>query len=215
MFSVLIALLLNMVTKRYVKIYQTALFFPYFISFVVVSYIFIGFLDMEHGFLNTILGWFGTDAVLWYNEDKYWLYILVIVNLWKGVGYSAIIYYTVIIGFDSDYYEAAEIDGATKWQQVRFITLPLLKPLVILMIMLAISRIFFGSFDLFYNVTLDSAMLYPTTDIIDTFVYRELRKTGDIGMASAAGFYQSMVGFVIILVTNTVTRKLSKENALF
>ncbi|MCY9656819.1 ABC transporter permease subunit [Paenibacillus chondroitinus] len=213
--SVTLALLLNQVSKKFIKFHQTALFFPYFISFVIVSYVCLAFLDMNHGFLNTILSWFGKEPVLWYNEPHYWPYILMSVNLWKNAGYYAIIYYTAIISIDSEYFEAAEIDGASIWQQVWSITLPLLKPLMILLVLLQVSRIFFGNFDLFYNVTMNSTLLYPTTDIIDTFVFRALRINGDIGMASAAGFYQSLVGLIIILLTNFVIRRVSKENALF
>lgn len=213
--SIICALFLYQLSKRSVKTYQTVLFFPYFISWVVASYVVLALLDMDNGLLNSILKFFGQEPILWYNEPKYWPVIMVIANLWKNVGYYTIIYYTGLLGINEEYYEAAQIDGATRLQQIRYITLPLLKPVIITLFLLQLSKIFFGNFDMFYNLTMNSAALYPTTDVIDTYVYRSLKVMGDLGMSSAAGLYQSIVGFVIVLTANAVIRKVDKENALF
>ncbi len=213
--ALICAMLLYQLGKRAVKTYQTVLFFPYFISWVVASYACLALLDMEHGFFNSILQFFGKESVLWYNEPGYWPGIMVIANLWKNIGYYTIIYYTGLLGISEEYYEAARIDGASKWQQIKRITLPLLKPMIILMVLLQLSKIFFGNFDMFYNLPMNSAALYPTTDVIDTYVYRSLKVMGDLGMSSAAGLYQSVVGFVIVIVANAVIRKTDKESALF
>lgn len=213
--SVICALFLYQLSKRSVKTYQTVLFFPYFISWVVASYVVLALLDMENGMLNSILQYFGQEPILWYNESKYWPVIMVLANLWKNIGYYTIIYYTGMLGISTEYYEASEVDGATKLQQIRYITLPLLKPVIITLLLLQLSKIFFGNFEMFYNLTMNSAALYSTTDVIDTYVYRSLKVMGDLGMSSAAGLYQSLVGFVIVITVNSIIRKVDNENALF
>ncbi|MFD0696152.1 ABC transporter permease [Paenibacillus sp. GCM10027628] len=215
--SVSLAIMLNEVRKQLAKkFYQSALLLPYFLSAVIVAYLVYSLLSSEYGFLNKIvLPLFGLDPVSWYNEPKYWPYILVIVNTWKGVGYSCVIYIAAIVGIDSEYYEAAVIDGASKWQQIRHITIPLLMPVITTMVLLSIGRIFYADFGLFYQVPLDSGMLLPVTNVIDTYVYRGLLQLGDLGMSSAAGLYQSLVGFVLVLVSNAVVRKFNRDQALF
>lgn len=213
--SLACALFLYQVSKRWVKTYQTVFFFPHFISWVVGSYILLALLDMDKGLLNNILVFFGKEPILWYNEPKYWTVILVVANLWKSVGYNTIIYYTGLLGINDEYYEAAKIDGASGLQLVCYISLPLLKPVVITMMILALGKIFYGNFDMIYNLTMDSTLLYPTTDIIDTYVYRALRSMGDLGMSSAAGLYQSLVGFFMVIGANAVIRKLDEENAMW
>lgn len=213
--AVTCALFLYQVSKRWVKTYQTILFFPYFISWVVGSYVLLALLDMDNGLLNGILQAFGKNPILWYNEPKYWTLILVLSSLWKDIGYFTIIYYTGLLGISEEYYEAARIDGASGLQLVRYISLPMLKPVIITLVLLQVSKIFFGNFDMIYNLTLNSTALYPTTDIIDTYVYRSLKTMGDLGMSSAAGLYQSLVGLVIVVTVNGIIRKLDRENALF
>ncbi|MEW9702935.1 ABC transporter permease [Paenibacillus sp. SI8] len=215
--SVSLAIILNEVRKQLAKkFYQSALLLPYFLSAVIVAYLVYSLLSSEYGFLNKIvLPFFGVDPVAWYNEPKYWPYILVIVNTWKGVGYSCVIYIAAIVGIDSEYYEAAVIDGASKWQQIRHITVPLLMPVIITMVLLSIGRIFYADFGLFYQVPLDSGMLLPVTNVIDTYVYRGLLQLGDLGMSSAAGLYQSLVGFILVLVSNAIVRKFNRDQALF
>lgn len=215
--SVSLAIMLNEVRKQLAKkFYQSALLLPYFLSAVIVAYLVYSLLSSEYGFLNKIvLPLFGQNPVSWYNEPKYWPYILVIVNTWKGVGYSCVIYIAAIVGIDNEYYEAAKIDGASKWQQIRHITVPLLMPVITTMVLLSIGRIFYADFGLFYQVPLDSGMLLPVTNVIDTYVYRGLLQLGDLGMSSAAGLYQSLVGFVLVLVSNAIVRKFNRDQALF
>ena len=189
---------------------------PYLISTVIVSYLVFAFLSVESGFLNkTILPMFGMEPVAWYNDASKWPWILNIVNIWKNTGYYCVLFLSTIIGIDRGYYEAASIEGATKVQQIIHITLPLIKPVTIMLVLLAIGRIFYSDFGLFYQVPMNSGSIYSTTNVIDTYVYRALLKIGNIGMSSAAGLYQSVVGFVLVLVSNLVVRRIDPENALF
>jgi len=212
-----VAILLNEVRKKFLaRFYQSVLLLPYLISMVIVGYLVLALLNLENGFMNkVILPAFGIDPISWYTKPEYWPYILTIVSLWKNIGYLCIIYLAAIVGIDPEYYEAATIDGATKWQQIRSITVPLLMPTIIILTLLAIGRIFYADFGLFYQVPLNSGPLQPTTDVIDTYVYRGLITLGDIGMSSAAGFYQSLVGFVLVLVSNLIVRLKDKDQALF
>lgn len=208
-------MLSSLVNKRMAKVYQTGMFLPHFLSWVIISYFAFTFLSMDKGTLNQIITFFGGERVNWYLEPKYWPFIIVFVGIWKSVGYNSVIYLAAITGIDKSYYEAAVIDGATKWKQIRYITLPLLKPLMIILTILAIGGIFRSDFGLFYQLPKDSGALYPVTNVIDTFVYRGLINMGDIGMSTAAGLYQSLVGLVLILVTNSVVRKIEKDHAIF
>ncbi|QUL53456.1 sugar ABC transporter permease [Paenibacillus tritici] len=211
------AIFLNEIrSKAAAKAYQSIILLPYLISMVLVSYLVFSMLSIETGFLNkTILPSLGIEPISWYNEPKYWPYILVFVNVWKSAGYSCIIYLAAIIGIDPEYYEAARLDGATKWQQIRTITIPLITPIIIMLLILNIGRIFYSDFGLFYQVPMNSGPLYDATSTIDTYVFRGLMQLGDIGMASAAGLYQSIVGFILVIFSNYVVRKLSRDNALF
>jgi putative aldouronate transport system permease protein len=213
--SVSFALMLFELSAKFVKLYQTVLFIPYFISWVVASYIGMCLLDMNYGFLNRIIEFFGGEAKLWYNTPKYWYVIAPLANLWKGVGYSTIIYYTALLGINAELYEAAELDGARKWQRVIHISLPMIKPLIIMLTLMSIGGIIRSDFGLFFSFTTDSKALYPVTDVIDTYVYRALRKLQDVGMSSAAGLYQSVVGFVLVLASNWMVRKVDPESSLF
>lgn len=198
------------------KIYQSAILFPYLMSAVILGYIVYAFLSQSTGIVNnSILSMFGKEGINWYSEAKYWPFILIFVNTWKGVGYGCLIYISAINGIDSSLYEAASLDGATKWQQIRNVTLPSLKPTVITLTLMNVGRIFYSDFGLFYQVPRNSGLLYSTTNVIDTYVYRGLMEQGNIGMSAAAGFYQSIVGFVIVLSANAVVRKVSSEDALF
>jgi putative aldouronate transport system permease protein len=213
-----LALMLNEVRSRaalLTGIYQTLLFFPFFISWVIVGYFGYALLNADTGLINRVLLSLGLQTVNWYAEPKYWPMILVLVNLWKSVGFGVVIYLSGLLGISQDYYEAAAIDGASKWQQVRYITLPFLTPLITINVLLAIGRIFFADFGLFYNVTRDASLLYPTTDVIDTFVFRALRTLGDFGMAGAAALYQSLAGFLLVLFSNWIVKRHDPERALF
>lgn len=216
LFAITVAILLNEVTsKRMKSFYQGLYLLPFMISIVVVSYVVFGFLSTDVGFLNNFLKSVGRDPVQWYTSPKYWPFILTLVNLWKSFGYMSIIYFATLVGIDRTYYEAAVVDGANRWQQIVSITLPLLKPTIITLVLLAIGRIFYSDFGLFYQVPMNSGPLMPVTNTIDTYVYRGLMTMGNIGMASASGFYQSIVGFVLVITANFVTNKISKEHALF
>jgi len=206
----------DVVSKKLKKLYQSAVLLPYLMSIVIISYIVFAFLSTENGMVNnSLLIPFGKNPISWYAEPKYWPFILTLVNVWKGVGYGCLIYISAINGIPKDYYEAANLDGAGKWKQIRCITLPSLVPSVITLTLLSIGRIFYSDFGLFYQVPLDSGTLYSTTNVIDTYVYRALIKLGNVGMSSAACLYQSVVGFVLVLTANLIVRKVSKENALF
>lgn len=212
-----VAIMLNEIKNKLAKsFYQSVILLPFLISMVIVSYLGFAFLSEDAGYLNkTILPLLGLDSVSWYSEAKYWPYILTLTNMWKGVGFLCVIYLAAIIGIDQEYYEAATLDGANKWQQIIHITLPSIMPVIIMMTLLAIGRIFYSDFGLFYQVPMNSGAIYDTTNVIDTYVYRGLMQLGDIGMSAAAGLYQSIVGFVLVLVSNYLVRRKSKENALF
>ena len=213
--SVLLALMLFEMQKRAVKTYQTIIFLPYFISWVVAAYVLRSLLDMENGMLNNLLAIFGKNPVMWYNDARYWPPIIVLIYLWKHVGYNIVIFYAALMGIDRELYEAARIDGAGKLKQVINISIPMLKPMITMIFLLNVGKILYGDFGLFYNTTMDSSLLYSTTDVIDTFVYRALTSLGDLGMSAAAGFLQSVLGFTIVISANALTRKVDKENALF
>lgn len=208
-------LLKEVLNKRAAKFYQSAMFLPYFLSWVVVSYFLYAFLSPGQGIVNTILENFGMDTVSWYTEPKYWPFIIIFMSQWKAVGYGTVVYLAAICGIDKTYYEAAMIDGATKWQQIKYITVPLLKPILIIMFITSIGGMFRGDMGLFYHLPKNSGALYPVTNVIDTYVYRGLMNLGNIGMSSAAGLYQSVVGLVLILGTNAIVRKVDNENAFF
>ena len=212
-----IAILFNEIrTKWATKIYQSVALIPFFISMVVVSYLAFAFLSSENGFINnTLLRIFGKDPVSWYSEPRFWPFILLFVHFWKGLGYSILIYTARLITINDEYYEAATLDGASKLQKVWHITLPMLKPAIVMMSVLAIGRMFYSDFGLFYQIPMSSGALYRVTTTIDTYSFRALMRLGDITMSSAAGVYQSVVGFTLLLIANFIVRKVSKDNALF
>ena len=214
--AVAVAIMLNNLRGQMnKKIYQTVILIPYLISMVVVSYIVFGFLSQENGFLNKLIVSMGGDPISWYTISKYWPFILVIVNLWKGFGYSSILYYATVIGIDSSLYEAATVDGANKWKQIWHVTLPGLKRTIITMVLLNLGRMFYTDFGLFYQVPMRSGLISSVTDTIDVFVYKGLTQLNDVGRASAAGFLQSVLGFVLVLTANYIVRKIDEDNALF
>ncbi|MBB6735927.1 ABC transporter permease [Cohnella zeiphila] len=210
-----LAILMSRLGRHWVKVHQTVLFLPYFVSWVVAGYIALAFLDNSAGFLNRALESVGLPGRNWYFEKAPWPYVLVVAHEWKSIGFGTLIYFAGIMGINQDYYEAARIDGATGFQMARKITIPLLMPLVTIMLILSVGNMFRGDFGLHYFVPNDSSFAIPTTDIIDTYVFRALRELGDFGMSSAAGFYQSTVGFVLVLLANYAVRKFNEDNALF
>ncbi len=212
-----LAILLDeLASRRGKRLYQMSYLIPYMISITVVSYIVYAFLSTETGFINNgILKILGKDKISWYSQPKYWPFILVAVNQWKWLGYNTIIYYSSVISIDSGYYEAATIDGAARFQRIWYITIPLIRSTIITMTLLQLGSIFRTDFGLFYQVPMDSSALMNVTNTIDTYVYRGIKSVGTLGMSSAAGLYQSVVGFVLILVMNGIVRRIDKESAIF
>jgi putative aldouronate transport system permease protein len=215
--SILFAIFIcDIVSKPLKKIFQSAILFPFLMSMVIVGYVVFAFFSMQSGIINrTILPLLGKAPIMWYNNPKYWPVILIVVNAWKGVGYGCLIYISTINAIDPTQFEAAELDGASKLHRIRHIILPAIVPPMITLILFSIGRIFYSDFGLFYQIPRNSGLLFSTTNVIDTYVYRALMERGNISMSSAAGVYQSLVGFLLVLSSNWVVRKLSRENALF
>lgn len=212
--AVFVALCMNEIAKRKIaKVIQPVICFPSMVSAVILSFIVYAFLSNSYGYLNTAV--FKDNPISWYTEPKYWPIILTIVHIWQNAGQSSIIYMASIGGIDKGLYESARIDGATKWEQIKYITLPLLKPMITMMLLLSVGRIFNSDFGLFYQIPLGSGMLYSTTQTIDTFVYRALMVNNNVGMSSAAGIFQAVIGFILVLTSNLLVRKINPENSLF
>lgn len=215
--AIFVAILLNEIRQKFAnRIYQTLIMLPYLMSMVVVSYIAYAFLSSESGYVNNnILPALGIQPISFYQDKTYWPFILVVVNIWKNIGFNCIIYLAAIMGISEDQYEAARVEGANKLKQIWYITLPSLKPTVITLFVLSISKILFSDFGLFYQVPRNSGILYPVTQTIDTYVYNALMNNNNPGMSAAAGFIQSIVGCILVIAANALIRKISKEDALF
>lgn len=210
------AIMLNEIrSKKAGKLYQSAVLLPYLMSWVIVSYLCYALLSAESGLFNSLLEAMGKTPINWYLEKKYWPFILIFANIWKSIGYGMIVYYSTLVGLSQDYFEAARLDGATKLQQIRHITLPLMKPAVITMTILNVGMIFRSDFGLFYQLPRNSGALYEVTQTLDVYVYNALMKNSDFGMSSAASFLQSIVGLVLVVATNMLVRKYSEDSALF
>ncbi|WP_127588880.1 ABC transporter permease [Paenibacillus koleovorans] len=205
----------EMAGRIWKKTFQTMMFMPYFISWVVVGVFIYNLFNYEYGLLNSVLRSLGWEPVDIYRSVTAWSILLPAFSAWKWIGYGSIIYLSAIMGIDRHCYEAADIDGASAFQKVFHITLPLLVPTIIIMVLLSIGRILRGDFDMFYQLVGDNTTLYNSTDLIDTFVFRSLINSSDIGMASAAAFYQSTLCFVIIILVNYAVRRAHKDYALF
>lgn len=214
---VMLAIGLNELRGEFMKkFYQSALFLPYFLSWIVVSYLAYSFFSFESGFFNSrLLVPLGIEPINWYFDPKFWPAILIFFHLWKYVGYNIVVYLAAIVGIDPEYYEAATLDGASKWQGIWHITIPLLKPLMVILGLLAVGRIFNADFGLFYNVPKNMGTLYSVTDVIDTYVFRALRNLNNVGMSSAAGLYQAVLGCITVFTANMIVRKIDPEKALF
>lgn len=219
--SVAFAIMMSELTKKFLaKTYQTMMFFPYFLSWVVAGYFLYAFLDPTNGMLvraqkAAALADPSIHVIDWYNEPKYWPVILTICNIWKNTGYSTVLYLSAITGIDRAQYEAAAVDGATKWQQIIHVTLPHLKPMIIILLIMNVGKIFNADFGLFWSVPMNSAPLFPVTQVVDTYVYRAYKFTNNVGMSTAAGFLQNLVGFICIMTANTIVRKLDEDSSLF
>lgn len=210
------AIMMNEFTKKFVKkAYQTMMFFPYFLSWVVVSYFLNAFLDAQYGMIPAMQEAAGNEVISWYTTPRYWPYILVFANLWKNVGYSTVLYLAAITGIDSNQYEAAAIDGASKWQQVLYVTLPHLRTMIAILFIMNVGKIFASDFGLFYNVPMQNGALFSVTQTIDTYVYRAYIATGDPGQSSAAGLLQNVLGFVCIMTANGIVKKIDSDSSMF
>lgn len=211
--GILLALLITEIRSvKLRQLFQSTILFPFVVSIIIISYMVRGFLDNNTGMINALLEKFGCGPINWYQEKEYWPFILTFVNTWKSVGYSCLLYIATLMGIDESLYEAAALDGASRLQQIRHITLPYLIPTAVTVVLLSIGKIFNSDFGLFYQVPQNSGIIQSVTQTIDTFVYKSL--TSNIGMASAASFFQSVTGFLLILFFNWVVRKVSSENAL-
>lgn len=202
-------------SKRVVKVLQTSMLFPYFLSWVIISFFTDAFLNVDKGLVNHILASLGMKAINFYSELWIWPALLLFLGIWKGFGYSSVMYYATIMGIDPTYYEAATVDGASKWQRIRNITIPQLSSLITVLTILAVGNIFRADFGLFYQIPHNAGALYSVTNVIDVYVYNGLTKSGDIGMTAAAGLYQSVVGLVLVLISNIIARRIDKNAALF
>lgn len=214
--AIVVAIMLEQIRTKALRVYQTSILIPYLLSITVISYLAFAFLSSDSGFINnSLLKPLGIEPISWYSSPKYWPYILTVIYIWKSFGYSSILYFATLIGVDSSFYEAAVIDGASTWQQIRHITLPCLKTTIITLVIMHIGRMFYSDFGLFYQVPMNNGLLYNVTNTIDTYVYRGLLQLNDVGRSSAAGFLQSILGFILVLGANAVTRKVDAESALF
>jgi putative aldouronate transport system permease protein len=217
--ALVLAILLSEVKNKFLSAtYKGSILLPVFLSWIVVQYIVFGMLSVDRGIVNNIISSNGGDAVYWYSEPFYWRFIIPFAYLWKNIGYYSVLYVAAIAGINTDYYEAAQLDGASKWQQVKYVTLPLLKPIIIVLSLLWVGKLFnggLGDWNGFYTLSNDSGALYAATDVIDTLVFRSLKKLNDYGMSSAIGLYQAVVGFVLVLVSNYIIKKTDPDSALF
>lgn len=209
-------MLSNLRNKLASKAYQTMMFFPYFMSWVVISYIVYAVLTPEKGYLNNIIVALGGTKIMWYQEPKYWPFILTFLRIWKGMGYGMVIYLATITGIDPSLYEAAVMDGATKWQQTKHITMPCIKPVLIMMLILDAGKIFYSDFGLFYQATGGiPASLYNVASTFDTYIYKAIQSSAPIGKTAAASFFQSVCCCATILLTNWLVKKLMKTARLY
>ena len=210
------AVMMSELSKKFVaKTYQTLMFFPYFLSWVVVSYFLNAFIDAQYGLIPMAQRAAGETAVSWYTTPGPWPYIIVFANLWKNVGYSTVLYLAAITGIDQTQYEAAAIDGASKWQQILHVTLPNLRTMIAILFILNVGKIFNADFGLFWNVPMQNGALFSVTQVIDTYIYRVLVNTGNIGQSTAAGLLQNIVGFICIIGANAVVKKIDSDSTLF
>lgn len=214
--SVSFAIMLSILTNKLLaKTYQTIMFFPYFLSWVVASYFLMAFFDQTNGLVVHIQRALGVEVTSWYTDNRPWPAILTVSNLWKNVGYSTVLYLAAIAGIDTSQYEAASIDGATKWQQVKYVTIPHIKPMMIILLIMNVGRIINSDFGLFYSVPQNSGPLFPTTQVLDTYVYRAFMATNKPEMSTAASLLQNAVGFICVIAANTFVRKVDEDSSLF
>ena len=214
--AVAIAIMLNEIKNRYfVKVTQSIMFFPYFISWIVLGTVVSAILDYNNGTLNGLLNALGIGAIDFYSKPDYWRAILVICSIWNSAGYSSVVYYAALSGIDPGYYEAAKVDGATRWQRIIYITLPLLRPTIIILFLMSVGNMLRGNLSMIIGLTNLNSLLLPVTDIIDVYVYRSSIGIGEMSYSSAVSLYQSVVGFVLVMISNAVVRKVDRDSSLF
>lgn len=215
-FAVFVALLLSFIrSRRSLKVYQTTLLFPHFMSWVVVSYMLLAFLDYKSGIINGLLNRIGIEPISWYSTITWWPLIFLILNLWKTVGNNSLIYYGAIINVDTSLYESAALDGCSTWKTITKITLPIIKPTIVVLVIMAVGGIFHGDFGLFYTVPKNSTALIEVTEILDTYLYRVMFVTGDVGVSAAVGLIQSVVGLFMTIGVNKLAKSVDESLALF
>ena len=213
--AIFIALLLYEVkSKGNLKYFQTTMILPHFLSWVVVAYMVYVLFNPNYGLANQLVRLFGGEEIGWYMDPSRWPWIFIFVNIWKSIGMNSIIYYAALMGIDESLFEAAQLDGANRIKQIRHISLPSLIPIVCILLIMSVGGIMRGDFGLFYQVPMDVGALYPTTDIIDTYIYRGLRQ-GNMSVSAAVGLFQSLVGLILVVSANALIRKLSNENSMF
>lgn len=214
--QVTVAILLNEIRRVWFKkLSQSIIFLPHFISWIIVSIFLYNVFHYDYGTFNGILKSMNLEPVNIFGNPSMGPFLLILAHCWKSLGYGVIIYLATLAGISDEYYEAAIIDGASRWQKIRYISIPLLTPTLVVLTLLAVGKILYSDFSMFYAIIGDNAILYPTTDVIDTYVYRALRVVSDVGMASAVGFFQSVIGFVIVVGSNQLARKYQEDGALF
>ncbi|PRX61119.1 multiple sugar transport system permease protein/putative aldouronate transport system permease protein [Cohnella sp. SGD-V74] len=214
-FPITIAVLLNEIRgKAFKKLTQSMMFFPYFISWVVVGAIIYGIFSTDVGVANGVLAWFGIDPIRWYSEPKYWKEIIILANVWKWSGYNSIIYLAAMSSFDGSLYEAAKVDGANRLQQIMRLTIPMLKPTVIVLTLLSVGRIFYGDFGMIYGIVGNNPVLIDEVTVIDTYVYQSMRTLG-FSYSTAIGLFQSVMGLILITLANGVAKKVNDGEGLF
>ncbi|MEG1926792.1 MAG: ABC transporter permease subunit [Ruthenibacterium sp.] len=211
-----LSILLNEIKGRFFpRIAQSCFILPNFISWVIISYILFSLLSTEYGMINRVLVMIGKEKVSWYSNPEYWTWILAFVKVWKDAGINTVIFLAAIIGLDGQMYEAAAIDGASRWQAIRKITIPLLLPTVAILTLISVGKLFYSDFGMIYALVKDNGLLFPTTDVIDTYVFRALRSTGNPSVSMAVGLYQSLVGFVLVFGSNWLVKKFYPEGAIY
>ncbi len=211
-----LALVLYEVKSRLaLKTFQTIMILPHFISMVLVAYIVYAMLNPNYGVLNSVINLFGGESIDWYSDYRYWPVILTVTNIWKHVGMNSIMYYAALMGIDESLFEAARIDGASKWQEVRYIKIPELSSIICILLILGIGSLISGDFGLFYQVPMNIGILYPTTDIINTYVFRGLQQANNMGMTGAVGLFQSVVSLILVVTSNAIVRKINPDNSMF
>lgn len=210
------AILISQLSKKWFKrVSQTLMFMPYFVSYVILSVLVYNLFNYEYGLMNNLLKSMNMEPVNFYGESKYWPLLITLFYLWKSLGYGMVVYLATILGISKEFYEAAEVDGANIFQQIRYITLPQIKPTFIILLLFSLGNIMKGQFELFYQMVGNNGLLFKTTDIIDTYVYRTTLTSFDFGMGTAAGLYQSVFGFILIIVVNYLVKRKNQEYALF